>query len=262
MSDHCPIMLTCDSLLKRPPRFRFEAYWPHVAGFSDVVEHAWNAPCPPLDALAMVDYKLHQTTWALRLWQKNHIGDTKMQLLMAQDMILQLDIAHESRILEGDELELRRALKSRVLGLAVVERIRIKQRVRVNWMHAGDANMKFFHVKASARRRKNFIAMLAGEGGIVSEHQHKAALIKGFFDNLLGAAPSPLATIDWSALGIPQLDLSELDVPFTADEVRQAIADLPADRAPGPDGFSRGFFKAAAHIIMRTCFWPSGSCTP
>jgi hypothetical protein len=40
MSDHCPIVLTCDSLLKRPPRFRFEAYWPHITGFSDVVEHA------------------------------------------------------------------------------------------------------------------------------------------------------------------------------------------------------------------------------
>jgi hypothetical protein len=117
-------------------------------------------------------------------------------------------------------------------------------------MRVGDANTKFFHVKASARRRKNFIATLAGEGGIVTEHQHKAALIKGFFDNLLGAAPSPPAAVDWPALEIPQLDLSELDVPFTADEVRQAIADLPADRAPGPDGFSGGFFKAAAHIIL------------
>jgi hypothetical protein len=67
---------------------------------------------------------------------------------------------------------------------------------------------------------------------------------------LLGAAPSPPAAVDWPALGIPQLDLSELDVPFTADEMWQAIADLPADRAPGPDGFSKGFFKAVAHIIV------------
>jgi hypothetical protein len=77
MSDHCPIMLTCDSLLRRPPRFRFEAFWPHVAGFTDVVAQAWNAPCPPLDALARVDFKLHRTARALRLWQKNFIGNTK-----------------------------------------------------------------------------------------------------------------------------------------------------------------------------------------
>jgi hypothetical protein len=220
MSDHCPIVLTCDSLLRRSPRFRFEAFWPHVAGFADVVAQAWNAPCPPLDALARVDFKLHRTARALRLWQKNFIGDTKSELLMAQDTILQLDIAQESRALEADELDLRRALKSRVLGLAVVERIRIKQRARVNWMRAGDANTKFFHVKASARRRKNFIATIAGDGVIATEHQHKAKLIKDFFDGLLGSAPSPSATIDWQALHMPQLDLSELDAPFSADEVR------------------------------------------
>jgi hypothetical protein len=137
-----------------------------------------------------------------------------------------------------------------VLGLAVIERIRIKQRARVNWMRAGDANTKFFHVKASSRRRKNFIATIAGEGEIATEHQHKANMIKAFFDTLIGSAPSPTTAIDWPALQLPQLDLSELDAPFSADEVRQAIADIPADRAPGPDGFSGGFFKAAVNIIL------------
>jgi hypothetical protein len=181
---------------------------------------------------------------------------------MVQDTILQLDIAQESRALEADELDLRRALKSRVLGLAVVERIRIKQRARVNWMRAGDANTKFFHVKASARRRKNFIATIAGDGVIATEHQHKAKLIKDFFDGLLGSAPSPSATIDWQALHMPQLDLSELDAPFSADEVRQAIADLPADRAPGPDGFSGVSSRRLPVSSCRIYCLPLGSCTP
>ncbi|KAM0832353.1 hypothetical protein ACQ4PT_064959 [Festuca glaucescens] len=55
--------------------------------------------------------------------------------------------------------------------------------------------------------------------------------------------------MDWDALGLPSLDLSELDEAFTPEEILAAIADMPADRAPGPDGFSGAFFRAAAPII-------------
>lgn len=30
MSDHCPLLLTCEPPVRRPPCFRFEAFWPHT----------------------------------------------------------------------------------------------------------------------------------------------------------------------------------------------------------------------------------------
>jgi hypothetical protein len=174
-----------------------------------------------------------------------------MQLLMAQDTVMLLDAAQEERQLEPDELELCKALKSRILGLVVIERIRAHQRARVNWIRVGDANTRFFHLKANARRRKNFIPSLVGAHGVATEHGHKAAVIKDFFGSLLGTPVPAAHTFDWDALGLPSLDLSELDEAFTPEEILAAIADLPADRAPGPDGFSGAFFKAAAPSILQ-----------
>lgn len=84
----------------------------------------------------------------------------KLHLHMALEVILLLDLAQESRQLNQAELRLRRGLKDRILGLAIVERARKKQASRVTYLKEGDANTKFFHIKMNARRRKNFIQRL------------------------------------------------------------------------------------------------------
>ena len=43
--------------------------------------------------------------------------------------------------------------------------------------------------------------------------------------------------------------LNELTVPFTTDEIDSVIKLMPADRAPGPDGFNGAFLKSCWHII-------------
>lgn len=40
-----------------------------------------------------------------------------------------------------------------------------------------------------------------------------------------------------------QVDLSQLDHPFTMDEVKQAVFELGGEKGPGPDGFPIQFFK-------------------
>ncbi|KAK4384720.1 hypothetical protein Sango_3032200 [Sesamum angolense] len=37
--------------------------------------------------------------------------------------------------------------------------------------------------------------------------------------------------------------------PVTIDEVKQLYFDIEEDKAPGPDGFSSGFFKAAWPVV-------------
>jgi hypothetical protein len=37
--------------------------------------------------------------------------------------------------------------------------------------------------------------------------------------------------------------LSHLDLPFSLHELKVAIDDMHAEKAPGPDGFIEGFFK-------------------
>ncbi|XP_073355220.1 uncharacterized protein [Aegilops tauschii subsp. strangulata] len=250
MSDHCPLLLTCESSSRCSARFRFEAFWPHVSGFKEVVAAVWNAPGVHGCALARLDAKLKRAARALRLWHKHHIGNTLLQLLMAQDTVLMLDHAQEDRQLEQDKLILRKELKSRILGLTVIERIKARQRARVREVRAGDANTKYFHINANGRRRKNFIASLPSGSVLATEQHHKEQIATEFFDRLLGD-PGPVSTgFNWDALDLPRANLDDLEAAFTREEIAAAIADLPPDRAPGPDGFSGAFYKAAAEIIL------------
>ena len=49
-------------------------------------------------------------------------------------------------------------------------------------------------------------------------------------------------------------DLSELDAPFSMDEIDQVIKDIHSDRAPGPDGFNGLFLKKCWDIIKQDIY--------
>jgi len=50
-------------------------------------------------------------------------------------------------------------------------------------------------------------------------------------------------------LGINTQDMSELELPFTEDEVWRTIQQLPSDKAPGLDGYTGRFYKPCWAII-------------
>ena len=107
----------------------------------------------------------------------------------------------------------------------------------------------FFHIRASARRRKNYIHCLHTDGGIVVAHEEKEKVIGDYFKNHIGSAVPRTTTINCQSLGYTQHDLSDMEVPFSHDEVKNTIYSMPSNKAPGPDGFTSAFFKACWEII-------------
>ena len=55
---------------------------------------------------------------------------------------------------DGEEIKW---VKSQIHNILLDEEIYWKQRSRVDWLKEGDKNTKYFHAKASSRRRKNKI---------------------------------------------------------------------------------------------------------
>lgn len=96
-----------------------------------------------------------------------------MQLAVATEIILQLDIAMEYRQLSIEERLLCKLLKLHSLGLAAIQKMRWKQRLCLSWLQLGDANNKFFHLRANVRCRKNFILSLFTAQGTKTTHEEK-----------------------------------------------------------------------------------------
>lgn len=86
-------------------------------------------------------------------------------------------------------------------------------------------------------------------GQTFSEEEAKAGIVFDYYNEFLGKAFISQHRIDVAALGLPRLDLQELAARFTMDEVVRIVRETPSDRAPGPDGFSGAFYKAAWSVV-------------
>jgi hypothetical protein len=132
----------------------------------------------------------------------------------------------------------------RILGYAVIERARKRHNSRMLSLRFVDANTKFFHRKASSRRRKNFIQRLKVGNGWALSHEGKAQEIQNFFQNAMKQPPPRNVDLNWEIISNRQHNLSSLDTPFSEVEIIGSIDLLPADKAPGPDGFTGSFLKS------------------
>jgi hypothetical protein len=70
-----------------------------------------------------------------------------------------------------------------------------------------------------------------------------------YFDGVLGQDVDRTHGLDLEALGITPRDFSLLELPLTDEEVWNVIKELPADKAPGPDGMTGAFYKSAWPVI-------------
>lgn len=168
--------------------------------------------------------RLSTTARSLRSWSKTLFNEARTQLLMANDIILRLDIAQESRALTSQELALHKEkeLKTRVLGWAAIERSRRRQSSRLLQIKEGDACTNFFHQKANSHRQRNLIAYLKQDNGsIVWNHSEKENILCQYFAEILGSTTQRTCSLDWDRLQLSRVHDPSLDLPFTEDEIKK-----------------------------------------
>lgn len=202
-SDHAPLFLVGKEKRSKPPQFRFEAFWLKIPGFLEVVQESWHRSIFATNPLAVFRIKLCRLACDLKRWNKSQVGDIALQFAVATVVIFQLDVAQESRSLSDKERLLIFNLKSRVLGLAVLNKIKIRQRSRLTWIKEGDVNSKFFYLKANSRRRKNFIQSLQTPTGIAVTNQDKEEELYRFYKERLGTNFQRSVRLNWNSLQIP-----------------------------------------------------------
>lgn len=56
-------------------------------------------------------------------------------------------------------------------------------------MKEGDANTRFFHLKANGRRRKTFIQRLRKDNGWIFSHNDKQQIVHDHFENIMKEPP-------------------------------------------------------------------------
>jgi hypothetical protein len=104
------------------------------------------------------------------------------------------------------------------------------------------------HLNANHKRR-NFIAHLKVDKVLMAEQNKKADAVDSFYNDLLGLSPERGFSLDLDFLGVQTHDLSELDRPFTGEELWRVVRAQELNKAPGVDGFLGRFYVACWPII-------------
>lgn len=99
ISDHSPLHLDLDAEFRIGRRFRFESFWTKAEGFHETVEHAWQSISSKGNPFLVLDNKLHATALALQCWSNHWIGNVRLQIGIAMEVISRLDVAAKSRAL-------------------------------------------------------------------------------------------------------------------------------------------------------------------
>ena len=120
-----------------------------------------------------------------------------------------------------------------------------RQRSKVHLYKEGDKNTKFFHARASERRKKNSILGLWNEDGVWCESKESiTTTIIAYFEKIYTTS-SP-TRINEVTNAIPRRVTNEMNSKltktFTSEEVLKALQQLHPTKAPGPDGTSAIFF--------------------
>ncbi|KAE8663132.1 putative AP2/ERF domain-containing transcription factor [Hibiscus syriacus] len=122
------------------------------------------------------------------------------------------------------------------------------QRSRLKWIKDGDRNTKFSHLIALNRNRMNSIlALRVADEEISDPEKLKKFVFEYFKENYNSKNTLEVEVINLYFMTLSEEQKNGLEVQFSEQEVREVVFHSDSSKAPGPDGFTMGFFKN---------FWP------
>ncbi|KAL0002042.1 hypothetical protein SO802_015823 [Lithocarpus litseifolius] len=159
-SDHYILAITDSPPLtsKGNRRFHFEAIWKDCR---EVIKDAWKSGTLSTTPEGVAS-NLQQCANALASWNQNVVGNIPKKIAEKRRVIN--SITTEDR--QGDREAEINQLRKEINDLLDSEETIWRQHSRVHWYREGDRNTKFFHARASERRKKNTILGLWNDDGI------------------------------------------------------------------------------------------------
>ncbi|XP_075668611.1 uncharacterized protein LOC142638468 [Castanea sativa] len=163
----------------------------------------------------------------------------------------QLDRLNKAELTEASKAKFL-SLSKRMDELLQKQEMYRAQRFRINWMKHGDRNTKFFHAKASQRRRKNYINGIRNSQWMWVENLKEVVEVASdYCDNLFqaGVGDQMEECLDAVESRVTD-DMREfLSTQFTTKEVKVALFQMGPTKALGPDGMNAHFYQKYWHTV-------------
>ncbi|KAL0293949.1 UNVERIFIED_CONTAM: hypothetical protein Sradi_6912500 [Sesamum radiatum] len=237
--------------------FRFDNYLVQLPGFLESVESIWKHRFIGT-AMYNVVCKLKNLKAVFRRQQKqtgdltNNVKKAKCFLDKAQELFDK----HKGDLF----LDLVKCCRQVYATAVKLEISMLQQRAKLRWLKHGDQSSKLFFRKINSTRVKQRVFQITkASGEVLTEQNDVIQEFILYFQNLLGGS-STHRTIELGFLRhelkhiITTTEASLLIAPVTHLEVKEAFFAIEVESAPGPDGYSSAFYRAAWPVIGQGMF--------
>jgi hypothetical protein len=252
LSDHFPILLECGDFSRGRRPFRFENMWLKADGFKERVKEWWDSYIFYGTPSYIMACKLKALKVDLKKWNEEVFGNVGVKRNKLMSELEELDAVADLRQLTGEESQKKAQIVVDLERTSLLEEISWRQKSRALWLREGDKNTKFFHRLANSHRRYNSISSLSINGVLSSDSEAISECITNFYTHLFEEEECERPLLDGLDFSmISGEDALWLERPFGEEEVAGVVAGFNGDKAPGPDGFSMGFFKVVGIFFIR-----------
>ncbi|KAI3506473.1 hypothetical protein L1887_28832 [Cichorium endivia] len=244
LSDHCPIVLQTEVVDFGKTPFRFFNSWMFRKDFDLIVKNTWakfrGFGTPDRYLMAKLKFLKNE----IRKWRAlEHLKETGA-LQGAKNRMEEIDKIAETRDLSLSELADRKDCFQKLVEFEKIASCDLKQRARLKWSIDGDENTKFFHAFVNNKKQKNCIRGLNINGSWTTNADLIKKEIMLFYKRKFAEKwkqRPKLTSPHFRTLSAE--DCSFLEMPFSLEEIKQAVWDCGSEKAPGPDGFTFKFVK-------------------
>lgn len=146
--------------------------WTDSSECRRIISEAWNSNLASRGLQGMM-YCIARCSEKLKGWNRASFGSVKQNLHRAQENLEKLQTIDLLGLHREDHTE----AHSEVHKWLKNEEKMWKQRLLINWLLEGDKNTRFFHNKASQRRKTNSINWLKNSNGKWEEDEERNSLI-------------------------------------------------------------------------------------
>lgn len=220
ISDHCPILLTNNSVDWGPKPFKFINAWLSHPQCLKIIKDSWESSLHTGWAGFRIMNKLFDLQLKLKEWNESDFGNINTTIASLENQLHLLDILSEQRPLNSDELESRRKAKNDLCHYSKLGESLWRQKSRVYWIKLGDKNTKYFQSMANSRFRRNYIGAIEIDGMLIEDPSSIKNEAARYFQERFREqchyrpvldGPFPRRLVQSSSL--------ELESPFTEEEI-------------------------------------------
>ena len=256
-SDHSPCLidLACPLPQAGTKPFKFQNFLPQHLSFLQVVESTWIESGSKATNLSTLGFKIKGLKRALKTLARDNFSDIQKRVTTTNSLLKDVQVKCLNQANETN-FQAEKDLLAHWMFLRRVEEAFFKQKSRINWLRLGDQNTLFFMRVAASRNSYNSIRSLQLPCGLlVTDSVELCEIALAHFQSVLSPAALPplVSPFQWFLDLIPfrcsvaqKLQLSTMP---DDSEISRTLLKLNPNKAPGPDGFTSAFFKAAWSLV-------------